>query len=462
MLLIDSPLTANEVLRVFRREELSLFLGAAFMTVGLVALATMAIRRRFDTLLFWLGLFAVFYGERLFVQSDLMTMMVTPSAAFIRFSVAQDFLVSIPAFLFFQASGFLDRFWRFLTAIFVTSMVGLLAAVCLGAPIGILRDINNRVLIVALLILIVYLFVRKAESRDVVVVRSGLLIFAAFALWNNIEGLRRTYTSVEPYGFAIFLCCLGYVAVRRTMQRDQQFNAIQKELEVAKRIQLSILPPEFPSSKHFTVAARYLPMTSVAGDFYDFLIAQDDKAGLLIADVSGHGVPAALIASMVKLAATSQKEHAAHPEKLLAGMNTTLCGNTQNQFVTAAYVHLDADAGELRYAAAGHPPMLLLRDGEVFAVEENGIMLALFPASGYSVTTRPLMRGDRLLLYTDGIVEAADARQEEFGQERLRVLLKESAVLTPDATANLILDRVKTWSAAQDDDLTLLICDFAG
>ena len=104
---------------------------------------------------------------------------------------------------------------------------------------------------------------------------------------------------VEPFGFVAFLGALGYVAARQTVERDQQLGEIQKELEVARRIQLSILPGGFPVSRNFRVAARYVPMTSVAGDFYDFLVASDTQAGLLIADVSGHGVPAALIASCI-------------------------------------------------------------------------------------------------------------------------------------------------------------------
>src|SRR5262249_55437842 len=150
---------------------------------------------------------------------------------------------------------------------------------------------------------------------------------------------------------------------------------IQKELEVASSIQLSILPAAFPESAQFRVAARYVPVRSVAGDFYDYIAVEDGQVGLLIADVSGHGVPAALIASMVKLAAASQRCVASDPSRLLAGMNTTLFGNTQNQFVTAAYVHLDSKARRMRYSAAGHPPMLLLRNGRVTKVEENGLLL---------------------------------------------------------------------------------------
>ena len=229
----------------------------------------------------------------------------------------------------------------------------------------------------------------------------------AFALWDNIAGHFGYSLRVEPYGFVVFLGALGYVAARQTLERDQQLGEIQKELEVARRIQLSILPGDFPGSHNFRVAARYVPMTSVAGDFYDFLIADDTQAGLLIADVSGHGVPAALIASMVKLAATSQRGNAANPAVLLAGMNTALCGNTQGQFVTAAYVYLNSEAGELCYSAAGHPPMLLLRNGSASEILENGLMLAAFDFATYTSAAQPLHPGDRLLLYTDGIVEAA-------------------------------------------------------
>ena len=256
--------------------------------------------------------------------------------------------------------------------------------------------------------LVVQSLLNRDRNRDFVVFRRGLLIFVAFALWDNVAGIS-TWIQVEPFGFVAFLVALGYVAARQTMERDQQLNAIQKELEVARRIQLSILPAEFPSSENFRVAARYVPMTSVAGDFYDFIVADDRQAGLLIADVSGHGVPAALIASMVKLAATSQRAEAADPSSFLAGMNTALLGNTQNQFVTAAYVHLDSESQELRYSAAGHPPMLLLRQGSVRPIEENGLMLAAFDFAKYSNVTHRLEPGDRLLLYTDGIVEAADA-----------------------------------------------------
>src|SRR5262249_27291311 len=158
---------------------------------------------------------------------------------------------------------------------------GILIACVFGAPLDPLQKVNNAVVICALLALVVESLRSPIQSKDFVVIRTGLLIFIGFALWNNFGGLLG-YQS-EPFGFGIFLSCLGYVAARRAAERDQQLFDLEKELAVAKRIQLSILPPAFPTSAYFQVAARYVPMTSVAGDFYDFLGAQEGKAGLLIA-----------------------------------------------------------------------------------------------------------------------------------------------------------------------------------
>jgi sigma-B regulation protein RsbU (phosphoserine phosphatase) len=460
MVLADSQLTALQVLRAFHRDEIFLFLGSAFTTVGLVIAGFLMIRRRFDALLFWLAIFAILYGNRLWMTSELLGMLIPPSEFFERLKATINFLVPIPAFLFFQASGFLGKLGKFVTYACCGILFCILTAAAFGAPLYWLYKFNNGIVICALLTLVVQSLRHPTRDRDFIIIRNGLLIFVAFALWNNFGSLLGHKS--EPYGFGIFLGCLGYVAARRAVERDQQFTALEKELEVAKRIQLSILPTAFPASDHFRVAARYVPMTSVAGDFYDFHVSQNGKAGLLIADVSGHGVPAALIASMVKLAATSQREHSAHPAKLLAGMNTTLFGNTQSQFVTAAYVYLDAQNGDMHYAAAGHPPMLLLRNGEAISIEENGMVLAMFSSAAYTSITKPLVKGDRLLLYTDGIIEAEDASQEQFGHERLCGLLRQSRDHSPDETADLILNQVRQWSVSQDDDLTILVCDYEG
>jgi sigma-B regulation protein RsbU (phosphoserine phosphatase) len=320
--------------------------------------------------------------------------------------------------------------------------------------------VNNIFIVAAFLVLLLALIRIGPGSSDVTLIRVGLFVFIVGVLYDNITGIVGHYYNIEPFGFVVLLILLGIVAGRRTLANEQELTVIRKELEIAQRIQSSILPSSFPPSKTFRVAARYYPMSSVAGDFYDFILANDPEAGLLIADVSGHGVPAALIASMVKLAATTRRADADNPSGLLHGMNTILCGNTQSQFVTAAYVYLNAETQELRYSAAAHPPMLLLRNGEIISIVENGLMLAAFSFAAYTTVAHSIRPGDRLVLYTDGLLEAADVHQEEFGWQRLHALVRETADLPQAEAADRIISSIQQWSVTQGDDLTLLLCDY--
>jgi sigma-B regulation protein RsbU (phosphoserine phosphatase) len=453
-------ITTHQVLQAFHRDVPFLFLGAAIVAVGVVAAAFSALRRRFDPVLIYFALFAILYGVRIWLRSTLMGLTIGNSSLYPRFVAAIDFIVPVPAFFFFKAAGLIRRQAK--VAGYVLGIV--LGSLALGTlvlgPETIFYQIANVLVIAAVIVVVVRSIRSRADNQDLVVIRRGGLIFVVFILWENTRSfLGLNFPNIEPIGFIAFLAALGYVAARQTLQRDQQLSQIQKELEVARRIQLSILPAEFPPSANFRVAARYVPMNSVAGDFYDFIVADDTQAGLLIADVSGHGVPAALIASMVKVAATSQRANAANPAGLLAGMNAVLCGNTQNQFVTAAYVHLDSAARTIQYSAAGHPPMLLLRRGEVMEVAENGLILAAFDFATYTNATCRLEPGDRLLLYTDGLTEAANAKGDFFGQEALSALLRQTAGVPPAEATDQIISTVQGWSASQDDDLTALICD---
>src|SRR5580700_1079786 len=331
-------ISATDVLQAFRRDEPYLFIGAASVTVGLVVVGFLFIRRRFDRLLSFFAWFAILYGERLWLSPSNLRLMESPSLLHARLGAALSFFVAVPAFLFFQETGLLGRAGRLIAFTVCWLEMALIAAVFAGVPLALLYNMNSGLVIAGSLPLVFLAFRQRDVGRDVVVFRAGLLIFVGFVLWANTRGLMGHTTNVEPYGFGLFLCCLGYVAGKRSLDRDQQLALLHQELEVAKRIQLSILPTGFPASEHFTVAARYAPMTAVAGDFYEFLSPVGPRTGLFVADVSGHGVPAALIASMVKMAINSQRQHAPRPERLMTGVNEALCGNTQGQFVTAAYV----------------------------------------------------------------------------------------------------------------------------
>lgn len=462
MVLIETPITASQVLRAFDHDAPYLFLGSAFIAVGIVSIGFCALRRRFDALLVWMAIFAGLYGMRLWQEARILSIATQTSWFLDRLRSSVDYLIPIPAFYFFRAAGFLNRGGRAIVVGTSILFFSMFAATFLIGPLHWIHVINDYLVIAVLVLLVVRSIGEKSRDRDFEVVRAGMLCFAAFALWENLGGRKILPYYLEPYGFAVLLACLGYVAARRTLQRDLELGEIQSELELARRTQLSILPSAFPASDAFRVAARYVPMTSVAGDLYDFLVASDREAGLLIADVSGHGMPAALIASMVKMAAISRRALAAHPAQLLTEMNSALCGNTQGQFVTAAYVYLDADAHQLRYAAAGHPAMLMLRKNAVTEIAENGLLLAATDLETYTEKTLLIEPGDRLLLYTDGLVEARNAQGELFGEDALTAAFRATANLSPNEAADRLIAQAQQWAKFQDDDLTVLVCDYLG
>jgi sigma-B regulation protein RsbU (phosphoserine phosphatase) len=216
---------------------------------------------------------------------------------------------------------------------------------------------------------------------------------------------------------------------------------------------------------------RYVPMASVAGDFYDFHQASERQLGVLVADCVGHGVPAALIASMIKTAFAAQAAQASRPAELLAEMNRVFCRLAPGQLITAACLFLNLEQQTALYAGAGHPPLLYFRraTSTVQECEENGLLLGFQPTATYSNLSLELRRGDRILLYTDGIPEASNPAGELFGAERFRQFLAAHAHLPPDTFADALLAELSKWSGGgqptrrpQEDDLTLVVIDIEG
>jgi serine phosphatase RsbU (regulator of sigma subunit) len=197
-------------------------------------------------------------------------------------------------------------------------------------------------------------------------------------------------------------------------QLAEQLLALNTELEMARKIQLSILPHELPNLAGLDIAVRFHPMASVGGDFYDFINIDDKHLGMLLADVSGHGLPSALSASMLQVALTAQVDHAFEPGKVLSGLNKALCGKFTENFVTAVYIYVDMDKNRIRYAGAGHPPVVryVASNSKACAVAENGIVLGMVEEATYEALELPFESGDRYVLYTDGTVEAANPNAE--------------------------------------------------
>jgi phosphoserine phosphatase RsbU/P len=144
----------------------------------------------------------------------------------------------------------------------------------------------------------------------------------------------------------------------RKLRNPSRFGPVTA---IPMEVQLSILPREIPQVQGLEIVARYLPMSAVAGDFYDFIVVDDKHVAILIADVSGHGLSAALIASMLQTALAAQSPRAADPAQVLAGLNQALYGKFRTHHVTAAYLFVDMEKNTVSYAGAAHPPLLLWR-----------------------------------------------------------------------------------------------------
>jgi sigma-B regulation protein RsbU (phosphoserine phosphatase) len=447
-----------------------LLMGTVLLTLSASAIALFCGRwRARDLALLWFGVFSGLYGVRLLASVRTVQILVDlnrTSTGYLASFITYGINVPFAAFI----EQVLGRGWRssirWLVRIWALFAVAAVASDLARRTPGTGSLPNNILVLLMIVVLLGHAFRRR--QADVVGLRAlqaGFLILAAFVVNENLEGagIVPWRTNLEPVGFLLFIGCLGYVAASRSLAREQRLKAIEYELQTARHIQSSILPRRLPAHHGLDLAVRYIPVASVAGDFYDFLAPEDRRLGLMVADVSGHGVPAALIASMVKVAFQSQAPHAADPGRVLCGLNRILCAQLDGQFVTAAYVFLDLDARSALYSSAGHPPLLLWRSShrQMHEFQEGGLLLGFMPHADYPVAELALQPGDRLLLYTDGILEAVNPAGDFFGPDRLRDFIATHTHLPAVPFADALLARLAAWSARrQDDDLTLLVADF--
>jgi hypothetical protein len=455
---------------------LSIGVGAILLTIGLIAMGIFLFRKKpTDRALLYFSIFVIIYAVRIFMRQQALLPIFAISPAFAGGieRVITD-TISIPPLLMFLEV--VQTRWR---PIFLSGLGVQLVFAAVAIPLDLLGvarravDITDGVLVLtSWTLLTIFLFFLRPPGglpRELRVVAVGLAVFGAFVVHTNLRGLKLVPgRDLEAGGFLFFVCTLGYFVAHRIFAREESLFAIQKELEIAEQIQTSILPRGVPHLAGIEIAARYLPMSAVAGDFYDFFVLEGKQLGILIADVTGHGVPAALIASMLKVAFASQSGHAADPARVLTGLNQALCGKFEEHFVTAAYLYVDLDAKIIRYAGAGHPPLLFSNrsNGDARSIEKNGFFLGMFPEADYASLEMRLHPGDRYALYTDGLPESKNVAGEEFGVARCAQFMKSSAHLPAAELADDLLREIARWTAhvsgsIQDDDMTLLVMDFA-
>jgi len=253
---------------------------------------------------------------------------------------------------------------------------------------------------------------------------------------------------------------------RALAERLESERRVAQELEIAKNVQARLFPQAAPALRTLEYAGACIPARQVGGDYYDFLSLGQDRLGLVVGDVSGKGIAAALLMANLQANLRSQCAMAAdEPQRLLGSVNQLFCENTTDSaYATLFFAEYDDQSRRLRYANCGHLTGLLLRgDGAVERLAATGTVLGLF--ADWECTTEELVlfSGDTLLLYTDGVTESFNQSGEEFGEQRLVEALRRHLGSSSQALLGAIVDEVRRFSPReQHDDITLVVARCRG
>jgi phosphoserine phosphatase RsbU/P len=432
-------------------------------------------RGKSSRILIWLGIWSGTYGIRLLFSSSaiivLFPHMFQLSIPFINNTIS--YLILVFA-LFTWLDLTRSKFHLYMQSMIFVGLAIAMAGIgwfIVKGKTGPFMLYNNLLAAVTIIILLIVVTVRKLSDKFLVLPNRGVLavgtfLFAAVALYSNLSRLfvYQTYPIFGWLGFAALLFSLAYVAAEMTFASERRLFAIENELETARQIQASILPASVPELDNLSIVAKYHPMAAVAGDFYEFISVDSKHAGFLVADVSGHGVPAALIASMIKIAIQSVVDLAHDPGEVMRRLNKILGNQLQGQFVTAAYLYIDLTTYQAKYSAAGHPPLLYWDSaaGQTQYIESNGLPLGVSKDVEYPVLKFTFNCRDRFLLYTDGLIEAENSDSEAFGDRRLSEVIRSNENTSTVELGDTILKELTLWQRtpkSQQDDVTCIIID---
>jgi sigma-B regulation protein RsbU (phosphoserine phosphatase) len=240
----------------------------------------------------------------------------------------------------------------------------------------------------------------------------------------------------------------------------QEKEALEREMRIARDVQQRLLPSVTPRVEGLQLAGICEPAIGVGGDYFDFVSLPDERTGLVIADVSGKGIPAALLMANLQASVRSLAPIVPDPALLTAQLNKNLYqASDAARYATLFFGFYDPRERTLRYSNAGHHPPVLLRGREVSRLDERGLPIGLFATADYSEGRTRLRPGDLLALFTDGVSETPDANGEEFGEERLIALLLRHRELDLREIVAAVLGELGSWSTGAEphDDVTLVL-----
>ncbi|MBV9226355.1 MAG: SpoIIE family protein phosphatase [Acidobacteriaceae bacterium] len=313
----------------------------------------------------------------------------------------------------------------------------------------------------------------RQHAEEISTLRSiGPAVVAPVAVKSGISGLLfvRLDNGKSPDGQTMRL--LRSVASQLALMvenshltdRIVEQERLRRELALASEVQKRLFPEKAPDVRSAQLVGYCLPARGVGGDYYDFLRVGSDQLGIALADVAGKGIAAALVMSVVQASLRSLADDPAIPISQVTGkINRLLCASTgPNSYATFFYARLDEITRCLRYVNGGHNPPFLLRNHGSGAIEElktGGMIVGMFPFSQYEEGAVQLEPGDVLMLFTDGVSEAHNPQEEEFGEERLKEVLRRYGHLSVNEMSTAILGDLRYWmaDAPQHDDLTFVL-----
>ena len=265
----------------------------------------------------------------------------------------------------------------------------------------------------------------------------------------------------------LFTSLAGMVGVawRNAQQTEHLITAReqQRELAIAKDIQLSLLPTSTPEVPGIALGGICIPAQEVGGDYYDYLLHEDGRVDLVIADVSGHNVGAALIMAETRTMIRSRKGHLNNPQEIIRGLNQFFYEDLTRAelFITLFYLQFCPETRQITFASAGHSPTLLWRAelGKCVRLDPEGLIIGVKEDFPYEQESLSVVDGDVLLLYTDGVIEAENDNNELFGEDRLVLLLEEHNKLPPQDMIDHIIEQVRLFSGQRSfkDDVSLVV-----
>ena len=239
-----------------------------------------------------------------------------------------------------------------------------------------------------------------------------------------------------------------------------------QELEIAKQVQAKLFPQTLPQLETLEYAGICIQARAVGGDYYDFLDLGRGRLGLVIADISGKGIAAALLMANLQANLRSQSAIALYqPQRFLRSVNQLFCENTtDSSYATLLFAHYEDETRCLRYANCGHySPILLRGDGTLERLDATGTVLGLFQQWACSIEERGLFPGDILAFFTDGVTEAFDEAGEEFGEERLIEALRRNREQPAQALVATVVEEIRQFGRGEQfDDITLMVARCKG